>query len=666
MTEVAAVGVDTWAVPPHRLRDLRGRERAYALVLLALVLVPFVVALVRAYHDGWIPSGDEANIALRAFDVFTRHPPLTGLPSTSALYGDKIATNHPGPLEFFLLAGPLRVLGSTTGPLLTAAAINAGFALVALWAVFRRLGTTAVLWAGVVMLLVIWSAGTSVLTDTLSSNMTMYSLLCSAVLAWALIDGDLRLLPLAAFVGSYAAQQHLAAGIIVAALGLTAVVAIVVHLRARKRAGDAEIAGLARRNTAYALIIMAVCWAPVVLNEIIGRPGNITEIVRFSFDNTRSTMGFNSAIDQALHAVTLPTILGKTDLPGTFFLKGVGPYRGVLGVVVIALLAWLAWSSRRHDRTLGRLALVAMVVLLAGFVNGVNIPLSTESWRVNLYRWEWTAAFLVVVAIGIVAERLARGFVSRAPAGARALAPVALLLVTALIAVAVVAGNGNDDHNRERSAFALEKRVGQVVLDHVDRNGPVLVAVDGYAAQLSVGPYVIYRLARAGLRVEVQDFNTQPYGHSRRYQAGSNPSAILISSGEVAAPSETGELLATEYVSPERSALLNALSAASSGQHARLAAGTEAALDDRYQHGVGTIVAHEIAEFPSNARTILEQPLIDSLILDGTIHGVTLDAVKLRRLMQLSGEKHTIGDDEVVQVHLLTNAQLRAAHITGV
>src|SRR5205085_8106327 len=119
---------------------------------------------------------------------------------------------------FYLLAVPLRVLGMSAGPLLTAAAINAAFGLIALWVFFRRLGLTAMLWAGVLLLAVMWSGGTAVLTDTLSSNMTMYSVLCTAVLAWALIDGDIRLLPLAAFVASYAAQQHLAAGLIVGVL----------------------------------------------------------------------------------------------------------------------------------------------------------------------------------------------------------------------------------------------------------------------------------------------------------------------------------------------------------------------------------------------------------------------------------------------------------------
>src|SRR4029078_3005878 len=108
-------------------------DRWYAVALVVLVLVPFAVALTRAFHDGWIPSGDEANIATRALDVVRRHPPLTGLPSTSAKYGDQISTNHPGPIEFYLLAAPLRVLGMSAGPLLTAAAVNAACVLIALW-----------------------------------------------------------------------------------------------------------------------------------------------------------------------------------------------------------------------------------------------------------------------------------------------------------------------------------------------------------------------------------------------------------------------------------------------------------------------------------------------------------------------------------------------------
>ncbi|MDQ1534549.1 MAG: hypothetical protein QOF28_2310, partial [Actinomycetota bacterium] len=353
-----------------RLRDLDGRDRQFAIALLLLVLVPFAVALVRAFHDGWVPSGDEANIATRALDVFSHHPPLTGLPSTSALYGDKIQTNHPGPIEFYLLAVPLRVLGASAGPLLTAAAINLACVLVALWVVFRRLGLTAMLWAGVLMLAVMWSAGTAVLTDTLSSNMTMYSLLCFAVLAWALVDGDIRLLPLAALVASYAAQQHLAVGLIVGALGFVAVIALGIQVVARVRRGDTTVKRTARRWSAAAVAVVAVCWAPVVYDEITGHPGNVTNVVRFARDNTRPTLGTRSGFEQALHVVAPPTVLAHTDTVGYFFLSDLGLWRVVFGILVVTALAALAWSARSRSRAVARLAFVALVVLAAGVVDG--------------------------------------------------------------------------------------------------------------------------------------------------------------------------------------------------------------------------------------------------------------------------------------------------------
>jgi hypothetical protein len=95
LPEPASIDTDDgWARARRRLRDLRGRDLFLATGLLVVVLVPFAVALVRAVRNGWVPSGDEANIVTRAYDVFSRHPPLTGLASTSRLYGDKISANH--------------------------------------------------------------------------------------------------------------------------------------------------------------------------------------------------------------------------------------------------------------------------------------------------------------------------------------------------------------------------------------------------------------------------------------------------------------------------------------------------------------------------------------------------------------------------------------------
>ena len=69
----------------HRLRDLSRRQALVAAALVLLVLAPFVVSLLRARSVHWIPSGDDALIGLRSWDVFSSHRPLIGQGSTTHL-----------------------------------------------------------------------------------------------------------------------------------------------------------------------------------------------------------------------------------------------------------------------------------------------------------------------------------------------------------------------------------------------------------------------------------------------------------------------------------------------------------------------------------------------------------------------------------------------------
>jgi hypothetical protein len=666
---------DDWGRARYRLRDLQGRDRLYAIGLVVLVLVPFAVALTRAFHDGWVPSGDEANIATRALDVFSRHPPLTGLPSTSALYGDRIPTNHPGPIEFYLIAVPLRVLGMSAGPLLTAATINAACALIVLWVFLRRLGLTAMLWAGVMLLAVIWSAGTAVLTDTLSSNMPLYSLLCTSVLVWALADGDLPLLPLAALTASYAAQQHLAAGLVVLALVLVAVGALVVQIVTRIRRGDQAIKKLALRWSTAAFVVAGACWAPVVYDEVSKPNGNLTEIVRFARDNSRPTLGPGKGIDQALRAVTPPTILGRTDTSGLYFLNGLGAFHYVLGALVVGALGVLgvfAWRTRGRWRALAPLALVGLVLLFAGFVNGTNVPHSLEAWRINLYRWTWAAAFVTWTALGIGAALLVRRLVARSTVAERAqrlgrLAPVALLVVGALITTAIVFVSGGDDHNRERSSFAVEKRVAAVVLDRVDRDHPIVIVSQGFAANLSISPYLIFRLVEAGVTVEVPKDLTPPYGRYRQYDPRSGASALVVVSGERTLPSLTnrGEVITKQSFSPERAALLTALTAKARATKIELAPDADELVDREYPGLVGLYVKASLARLPTDPRAALAQPVFLKLVLKGILRSPVLDEAKVRRLIELSPDLTTIGGDEQVEVRLLDPDEVRKARLPG-
>ena len=194
----------------HRLRDLSRRQALAGVAMVLLVAAPFVASIVRARSVHWLPSGDDALIGLRSWDVFSSHRPLIGQGSTTHLYGHDGGTSHPGPIQFYVLAVPVRVLGPAAGMILTSAAVNLAAVLVASWVVFRRAGGAVAAWAVVLLSLVLWSEGTAILTDPISSNAGGIPLLALATLAWAVVDGDIRLLPLGAVVGSWVAQQHLA------------------------------------------------------------------------------------------------------------------------------------------------------------------------------------------------------------------------------------------------------------------------------------------------------------------------------------------------------------------------------------------------------------------------------------------------------------------------
>jgi hypothetical protein len=668
------------------LRDLRGRDRWFAVAIAVLVLVPFAVALVRGFRDGWVPSGDQANIAIRALDVFSRHPPLTGLPSTSVLYGTNTFTNHPGPIEFYLLAVPVRVLGASTGSLLGSIAINGAFVFIALWVFFRRLGVTAMCWAGVLLLAVVWSAGSAVLIDPVSSNMTMYSLLCTAVLAWALIDGDLALLPLAAFVASYAAQQHLAAGFIVLVVIGAAILIVSVQVAMGVRRGDAAAKRSALRWSGAAALVAAVCWVPVIYDELTRSPGNLTAIVRFARDNARPALGLKAGVYQVVHVLTPPTLIGRTDTTGTFLLTTPGLLSVVLAMVIVGALGVLAWRGRLRAPAVARLAVVALVLVAAGIVNGSKVPQGVESARINLYRWSYGVAFVTFAALGmglvLMVGRFAGG--SSIATRARRFGAPALLLVAALVAGSTIFVHGPDDHSSAQRDFRAETRIAKAVLARIDRHRPVLVVERGLDATLIVGPYVILRLLEAGVRVQVAPTNVAAfspsiarqyliaaYGHDRAYQPLSRPSIVVITTGQAQRASGPGALVAVEPFAPrhtkqfdrlsaQRTALLEQLAAEARGRKVEMAPNADEILKGLPTELQRYAVHILLASLPTDPRTALLSDDFLHFVLAGGLRSPVLDTTAVRRLLALPPARSTgIGGGEQVEVRLVRPDQAR-------
>src|SRR5690606_34257249 len=119
-------GPDAWA----------GRVRWITAAGVASLAIPFVAVIVLALTRPWAPSTDLALMELRTLDVGGPATPLVGPYSRFGWY-------HPGPLAFWVLAVPYRLLGAQpVGMLIGTAMVHAAAAAGCL-ALARRRGGRA-------------------------------------------------------------------------------------------------------------------------------------------------------------------------------------------------------------------------------------------------------------------------------------------------------------------------------------------------------------------------------------------------------------------------------------------------------------------------------------------------------------------------------------------
>ena len=138
---------------------MRGREwlveRRLVLASGLAASLPIAFSVIHSVSAGWVPLGDDAAIALRAYDVFTDRSSLTGLPSTGPTGVLEEQAYHLGPLLFWLLALPARFLGPSA-LVVTVGLVNVA-ATIGVVALARRRGGLPLMFATAVALRS-WSA----------------------------------------------------------------------------------------------------------------------------------------------------------------------------------------------------------------------------------------------------------------------------------------------------------------------------------------------------------------------------------------------------------------------------------------------------------------------------------------------------------------------------
>ncbi|WP_421119429.1 hypothetical protein ACE2AJ_19045 [Aquihabitans daechungensis] len=163
-------------------------------------------------QTGWVPDLDNASIAHRVQRLVEGHGPLLGMPSTlqGVVIGPTLTTNHPGPLQFWLLAPFFAASGKDgLGIALGSAVLNALVAVAIVVFAHRRRGPAFAAVAAVGVLLLERSLTVDLLADPFNPYASILPLAALGLLVWSAAAGDRwAYIPLV-FVSAFVAQVHL-------------------------------------------------------------------------------------------------------------------------------------------------------------------------------------------------------------------------------------------------------------------------------------------------------------------------------------------------------------------------------------------------------------------------------------------------------------------------
>jgi len=532
-------------------------------VLLAVALVPLVVAAARALVDGWVPVGDSALIAIRAGDVLggSDLPQLGMWASTSWQVGFDL--NHPGPLLYDALALPTTLFGNAAGSVVGAVAVSA-VAVVGIVVVARRCGGPLVAAvAAAVAATLCWSMGSAVLVEPWHASTLLLPFLLLVLLVWALACGDIACLPWAALVASFVVQTNLSYGIFVPVLAVWGLVGLVL---ARRRDGAAGRSALGRRRVvatgAATAAVLVLCWLAPIVEEVAGEgEGNLSRLARAA-GGSGATLDPMRALRAVAAVVALPPWWGRPSYHRAFRFGAFGnplPPAAPSVVALVALAGVLAWcwrtARRRRDAVSAAAVSTAGVFLLAALVTATVPKLVLVAYQV---RWLWPLGAFVTFTIATTLVRRFAGAAGGAgpghgpgtaaggTAGHRPAAPAhppaggrtrlvlgACAAVTVLVAVANLP-TSNQGTPAPAATLPVARALTAAVRD-ADLTGPLLVkcsegVFDPYCEAVMAG------LERDGIRVLVDDsIGVRQLGTGRRGDAGDAAGTVTVLTGELAA-----------------------------------------------------------------------------------------------------------------------------------
>jgi hypothetical protein len=484
----------------HRRERSVTRSGLYCGLVLALPLVAVGLSL---WLHHWVPGGDDSVIAWRSYDVLTPRSPLVGQLNLAGPVATGPAVFDPGPLEYWALALPVRVLPADIGPVVGALAVGVAALGAAAVAVTRRFGCLPAFVVTVVGLVGMYFGAVALRDPVWNPFAALLPFTALLLIGWVVASGSLGWWPVLVGLASYCTQLHLMYApasilIVVSAPGIGLLVRTP-HTMSRRDL----------RCLAIGLGVGLVAWSAPLYQQVTGRPGNLASIWGSTIGGTLPTVGWWYALDRMAHGIGPRPVwlgVGHPQPIGLAVLTSTGRQGWTLAAVALVILIGVLGHRQRKPDVVA-LALITLIALagglwaIAGVTHARVFALEYITWII------WPIGMLTWLAVGWGALRLFGGSVRASVhrlwtehRGLRRAAVAGLAcisLVVALdLALTIERSSATTEFSPTINGRAAVAIAGLVERDRIPR-GRLHVLISG-VPQLVLLPALSYQLAEAG------------------------------------------------------------------------------------------------------------------------------------------------------------------------
>ena len=463
----------------------------------AAIVAPPVVAIVVLAGRTWHPVDDFAIIDLRIRDVWSSHPPLTGLFS-------RPGWSHPGPAMFWLIAPLSGAFGQPTWATHIGGAVLELAAMAWLAWATARAGLRMLLTAAAVIGMTYLGIGEWVIRQPWNLHVPLIWFVLVLFLGLIVAMGRFRQLIALAVASTVVVQTHVGFAVPVGAVVAFALACVVLDVRRTRTAPPRW-----RSTVLITLALLMVLWLPPILDVVLHWPGNLGKTAAYFADGNYQHVGISQAAGiVAAEFKILPSWLGGSD-PTALFTGFAEPVslNWLCGPAILLLAAGLAaWrTGDRHDRRAVALTTALLMVTVFAISRADQPRAYTFQWRVVV------AAFVAVAGVQAITTLLAgRRTAARFAAGAVA---VAILLWGTIDLGVRVARPGPEPLEDRR----VELEQALPLIRHTAHENPrpvVLVRAVGTSLR-SLFDGVINELDRGGTSVRVDADLGRIFGRNR-------------------------------------------------------------------------------------------------------------------------------------------------------